>query len=86
MNSIALVIPYFGKFNNYFHLWLESAKQNSTIDFHIYTDQHLENFANIKVHQTSLSETSDLIVRKLSKILEDNNFCNVKVGGGKISL
>ena len=83
MNSIALVIPYFGKFNNYFHLWLESAKQNSTIDFHIYTDQHLENFANIKVHQTSLSETSDLIVRKLSKILEDNNFCNVKVGGVK---
>ena len=51
MNSIALVIPYFGKFNNYFHLWLESAKRNSTIDFHIYTDQHLENFANIKNFQ-----------------------------------
>lgn len=38
MNTIALVIPYFGKFNNYFHLWMESAKRNVTVEFHIYTD------------------------------------------------
>ncbi|MGM9777260.1 MAG: DUF6625 family protein [Prevotella sp.] len=81
MNKIALVIPYFGKFNNYFHLWMESAKRNETVDFHIYTDQQVENIGNIKVHQTTLSEISDLAVSKLSKFLKDNNFPNIKVGG-----
>lgn len=81
MNKIALVIPYFGKFNNYFHLWMESAKCNETVDFHIYTDQQIEGFANIKVHQTTLSEISDLAVRKLSKISEDNNIHNINWGG-----
>ena len=83
MKKIALVIPYFGKFNNYYHLWMESAKCNKTVDFHIYTDQQVEASGNIKVHQTSLSEISNLTVRKLSKILEDNNFCNIKVCGVK---
>lgn len=40
MNTIALVIPYFGKFNNYFHLWMESAKRNVTVEFHIYIQTH----------------------------------------------
>lgn len=38
MNRIILIIPYFGKFNNYFNLWLESAKRNENIDFLIVTD------------------------------------------------
>lgn len=38
MNRIILIIPYFGKFNNYFELWLESAKENLNIDFLIITD------------------------------------------------
>ena len=86
MNTIALVIPYFGKFNNYFHLWMASAKCNKTIDFHIYTDQQVEASGNIKVHQTTLSKISDLTVRKLSEILKDNNIYNMKAWGDKISL
>lgn len=33
-----LILPYFGQFNNYFPLWLESAKNNKSIDFLIITD------------------------------------------------
>lgn len=38
MNRIILIIPYFGNFNNFFELWLESAKKNFNIDYLIITD------------------------------------------------
>lgn len=38
MYSIALIIPYFGKFDSIFNLWIESCKLNSSIDFIIVTD------------------------------------------------
>lgn len=38
MYSIALLIPYFGKFDNIFPLWLKSCEINSSIDYIIITD------------------------------------------------
>lgn len=38
----ALIVPYFGKFNNYFPLWLKSCEYNSDYDWFIYTDDHTE--------------------------------------------
>lgn len=38
MKRIAFIIPYFGKFNNYFNLWLESCRNNPTVDWFILTD------------------------------------------------
>lgn len=38
MNRICLIVPYFGRFPNYFQLWLNSVKYNSDIDFLIITD------------------------------------------------
>lgn len=38
MYRIAVIIPYFGKFPNYFQLWLDSAGLNPTVDFIIFTD------------------------------------------------
>lgn len=36
---IALVVPYFGKFPNYFNLWLKTATfQTGLIDFLLFTD------------------------------------------------
>lgn len=43
MNKIAVVVVYFGKFLNYFDLWLKSCEKNPTIDFLVMTDQQLEN-------------------------------------------
>lgn len=38
MKSIALIIPWYGPFHNYFDLWLQSAAYNNTIDFFLITD------------------------------------------------
>lgn len=38
MKSICLILPYFGKFNSYFSLFLESCRRNSTVNWLIYTD------------------------------------------------
>ena len=40
MKSIAFVIPYFGKFPNYFSLWLQSCRNNPTIDWLLFTDSN----------------------------------------------
>ena len=36
--KIAFILPYFGKFDNLFPLWLESCRYNSDIDWLIFTD------------------------------------------------
>lgn len=38
MKKIALIIPYYGKFPNYFQLFLNSCKCNPTIDWLLFTD------------------------------------------------
>ena len=38
MNRIALIMPHFGHFNNYFKFWLRSCCNNPKIDFLIFTD------------------------------------------------
>ena len=60
MQSIIVVIPYFGKFNNYFNLFLKSIEYNSTVDFLIITDDK-RNFdypSNFKVVYSSFLEES----------------------------
>lgn len=37
-----LILPYFGKFNNYMYLWLESCRYNKNIDWLLITDQKIE--------------------------------------------
>ncbi|AGY81954.1 DUF6625 family protein [Carnobacterium inhibens] len=55
LKSIGIILPYFGKFPNYFNLWLKSCALNSTIDFYIFTDDRTSyDFPN-NVHVTYLS-------------------------------
>lgn len=72
MNKIAMVIPYFGKFNNYFHLWKRTALANPSVDFLFYTDLQVEEENNIKVCHITLQEINTRIVKRLSKVLIDN--------------
>lgn len=56
MKSIIVVLPYFGKFPNYFSLFLKSCAVNPTINWLIATDQELSNFTipdNVIVNKTS---------------------------------
>lgn len=42
-NRVAFIIPYFGKFNNYFPLFLKSCEANADLcDWLIYTDDKTE--------------------------------------------
>lgn len=74
MDSILIIIPYFGKFNNYFNLFLKSVEYNNTIDFLIITDDK-RNFdypKNVKVvYSTFLKET-----KKISSYFDFEAVCN----------
>lgn len=64
MKSIAIVIPYYGKFPNYFDFWVESAKYNTTIDFYVVTDiegASRYNSKNVKVINLALSTIKERI-------------------------
>lgn len=58
MKSIAFVIPYFGRFNNYFQQWLDSCAANPTVDWILFTDD-LRPFDypdNVHVHNATLED------------------------------
>lgn len=65
-NKICILIPYFGKFNNYFNLWAYSASKNDFIDFYIISDTCNKNkipkYKNIHFIESTLEE----IKRKFS--------------------
>ena len=63
MKSIAFIIPYFGSLPNYFPAWLNSCRQNPTIDFFLFTDQMIDNAIPENVHIIAISfqEVKDLL-------------------------
>lgn len=65
MKSIAFIIPYFGKFNNYFQLFLNSCKYNTDCDWIIFTDDntHYDYPENVIVHYITFE--------KLKQIFQD---------------
>lgn len=50
MKSIALIILWYGKFNNYFEVWKKSATYNKTVDFYIFTDNGYTDNENSNIH------------------------------------
>lgn len=64
--KICIIGVYFGKFPNYFNLWLKSCKYNPTIDFLIFTDNKLENLpSNVYVINITLQEMQCMAEDKL---------------------
>ena len=50
VEKIALILPYFGHFKNYFPMFLNSCKNNPTIDWMIYTDSNEQYKWPLNVH------------------------------------
>ena len=50
MKKIALIIPYYGKLNNYFEFWLKSAEFYPTIDFFFITDININLDTNKNIY------------------------------------
>ena len=67
MKKCALILPYFGKFNNYFPLFLKSCGYNPSYDFFIFTD-NTESYnypQNVHVVSMTLDEFRANASRKL---------------------
>jgi len=47
MQSITILIPYFGKFPEWADLYFETVRKNSSINFIFYTDCDFEKYKNI---------------------------------------
>lgn len=64
----ALIVPYFGKFNNYFPLWLKSCEYNNDYDWLIYTDDHTDYSYPNNVHVKYI--TFDLLKERISSLFK----------------
>ncbi|MCQ2015583.1 DUF6625 family protein [Clostridium butyricum] len=68
MKSIAFVIPYFGKFNNYFQLFLNSCKYNTDCDWIIFTDDntYYDYPENVIVHYITFEKIKQIFQDKFN--------------------
>lgn len=69
MKKIVFIIPYFGKFNNYFQLFLNSCQYNADLcDWIIFTDDRskFEYPNNVFVHYTEWEEIKNIYQANLN--------------------
>jgi hypothetical protein len=83
LDSIAIVIPYFGKWPIWMAYYLETCRFNSTINWIFYTDcGALDNLpANVKVVDISYRDYCDLVSSKLGVPFHPENpykLCDIK--------
>lgn len=89
-NSICVIGVYFGKFNNYFPLWLNSCKYNPNIDFLIFNDcDYTFNVpSNVKLIPFTLNDFKKLAIKKtgITNIYLDNPYkcCDFKPLYGEV--
>lgn len=82
--NIAIVLPYFGKFPNYFDLWLRSCSINSEIDWLLITDiKDSYSFPkNVKVIDWDFKQVVSKIKQVLGEDVEvpvPHKLCDIKV-------
>lgn len=65
-NKVVIIIPYFGKFPNYFEYWLKSALYNPGFDFMIFTDNtKYRTNKNIKFINITFKEFKSLLQNQI---------------------
>ena len=92
MNRIRLIIPYFGILPKFFPYFLLTAKRNQKIDFLIYTDQKVDQFAilnanNIEFVTLSFDELREKVQSKFDfkiSLKTPYKLCDYKVAYGLI--
>lgn len=88
MTKVALVFCYFGKFPNYFHLFLDSCRRNDSIDFIFFTDCEYSPFPdNVFFHNTSFEELKKRIANNFDfdiKLNTPYKLCDFKPAFGEI--
>lgn len=68
MKKCIIILPYFGKFNNYFNLFLKSCEKNPDFNWLIFTDDKSKyNYPeNVRVEYMKFSEFCDLVQKKFN--------------------
>lgn len=87
MNSILIIMPYFGKLPIQFPFWLQSAYNNSTIDFLLVTDNDLESKDNVKVVNIDFEGVRSLAQSKFDfplNLISPYKLCDFKPAYGVI--
>lgn len=65
-NRVVIIIPYFGKFPNYFNFWLKSALENKDFDFLFFTDNtNYQTYRNIKFIHMSFENFKKILQSKV---------------------
>lgn len=78
-----ILLPYFGRFNEYFLLWLNSCGKNSEFDWLIFSDIVLrsETPSNVKIINCTFEELKEKFQKKLDVLLvleEPYKLCDYK--------
>ena len=75
MNDCVLILPYFGKFNNYFQLFLRSCSFNNKIDWMIFSDQNptYDLSSNVRWVNFTLDEVRKLAIKKIGDNISLSN-------------
>ena len=89
MKEIAFVIPYFGKFNSYFQLFLDSCACNSECDWIIFTDdkRKFRYPNNVFVHYCKFTYIQQLVQSKFDykiSLTRPYKLCDFKPAYGYI--
>lgn len=87
--EICIILPFFGRFNNYFNLWLKSCEYNNAIDWYIYTDDRTPyNFPdNVYVEYCDFSFIQNRIKKMFGSDIQLNtpyDLCKFRVAYHKI--
>ena len=82
-NKVCIISVYFGKFPNYFQLFLNSCSRNKEFDFMIFTDCkcEYEYGDNVKIVYTTFDELKRVINEKMGfecKIVKPYKLCDFK--------
>ncbi len=82
-----LIIPYFGKIPDYFHLWLKSAEANPKFTFFVYSDLPfpVAQESNVKVKKITFKQLQERIREKLGKhckVREPYKLCDYRPAYG----
>ena len=83
MKSVLFILPYFGKFPNYFQLFLNSCNANPTIDWLLVTDNSMNEFylpANVIIKRSSFKDIQQLIFKRFqTNIIAPYELCKYRV-------
>src|SRR4030095_1360656 len=88
MNKVILLMPYFGRWPEWFFIFLETCRSNNSIDWVFFTDcGDTRAIPNVRFVHMSLQDMRALACTKLGRPIELTNpykLCDLRLCYGKI--